>query len=539
MAEKLKYFVNGQFRESKTDKWYDLHNPSTGEVTGQAPCCTNDEVLEAIAAAKAAYPGWSATPAIKRAQILYRVRELILERMDELTMSVAKENGKVWAESEGDVLKAKEGTELATQVPSLMMGESIMDASRGYDTVKYREPLGVFAGIVPVNFPAMIPFGWMAPTCIAAGNTLVLKAASLTPKTAMLFAQLYKDSGVPDGVINVVTCSRNEINTILEHPDVKGITFVGSTPVGLKIYEKAAANGKRCQALCQAKNHALVMEDCALERTVAGVINSAFGCAGQRCMALSCCVVQDNIADAFVAELKKQAEKVNCGPAWDKSSRLGPITYEKHYKEVLADIDKGVAEGATLVLDGRNTVVEGYENGYFVGPTIFDHVTADMTIGDEEVFGPVLCIKRCKDFEEGLAIMNANPYANGSVIYTRAAIMPGSLPAVPTAARSASTWVFRYRSALSPSAGTKSPSSATCIAWVRTLIASTQRARRSPPTGSMRRRKRQRKSPPGTAPSKRINSKSTPIMVCSFLILSFIRSLCPCQTGPDFCRMYR
>ena len=257
----------------------------------------------------------------------------------------------------------------------------------------------------------------MAPTCIATGNTLVLKAASLTPKTAMLFAQLYKDAGVPDGVINVVTCSRNEINTILEHPDVKGITFVGSTPVGLKIYEKAAANGKRCQALCQAKNHAL--EDCALERTVAGVINSAFGCAGQRCMALSCCVVQDSIADAFVAELKKQAEKVNCGPAWDKSSRLGPITYEKHYKEVLADIDKGVAEGATLVLDGRNTVVEGYENGYFVGPTIFDHVMADMTIGDEEVFGPVLCIKRCKDFEEGLAIMNANPYANGSVIYTQ------------------------------------------------------------------------------------------------------------------------
>ena len=310
MAEKLKYFVNGQFRESKTDKWYDLHNPSTGEITGQAPCCTNDEVLEAIAAAKAAYPGWSATPAIKRAQILYRVRELILERMDELTMSVAKENGKVWAESEGDVLKAKEGTELATQVPSLMMGESIMDASRGYDTVKYREPLGVFAGIVPVNFPAMIPFGWMAPTCIAAGNTLVLKAASLTPKTAMLFAQLYKDAGVPDGVFYVFYRSSNEINTILEHPDVKGITFVGSTPVGLKIYEKAAANGKRCQALCQAKNHALVMEDCALERTVAGVINSAFGCAGQRCMALSCCVVQDSIADAFVAELKKQAELV-------------------------------------------------------------------------------------------------------------------------------------------------------------------------------------------------------------------------------------
>ncbi len=418
-VEKLKYFVNNAFKDSKTDVWYDLHNPSTGEVTGQAPCCTNDEVLEAIEAAKAAFPGWSGTPAIKRTQILYKIRNLIIERMDELTMCVAKENGKVWAEAEGDVLKAKEGTELATQAPSLMMGESLMDASTGYDTVKYREPLGVFAGIVPVNFPAMIPFGWMAPTCIATGNTIVLKAASLTPKTAMMFAQIYKDAGVPDGVINIVTCSRNEINTILEHPDIKGITFVGSTPVGLKIYQKAAAAGKRCQALCQAKNHALVLEDCALERTVAGVINSAYGCAGQRCMALSCCVVQESIADKFVAELKKQAEKVNCGPAWDKSSRLGPITYEKHYKEVLADIDKGVAEGAELVLDGRNTIVEGYENGYFVGPTIFDKVTEDMTIGRDEVFGPVLCIKRCKDFEDGLRIMNENPYANGSVIYTQ------------------------------------------------------------------------------------------------------------------------
>lgn len=418
-VEKLQYFVNGQFRDSKTDTWYDLHNPSTGEVTGQAPCCTNEEVLEAIEAAKAAYPGWKAVPVIKRAQILYKIRDLIMEHMEELTMSVAKENGKVWSEAEGDVLKAKEGTELATQVPSLMMGESLMDASSGYDTVKYREPIGVFAGIVPVNFPAMIPFGWMAPTCIACGNTLVLKAASLTPKTAMLFAKLYKEAGVPDGVINVVTCSRNEINTILDHPDVKGITFVGSTPVGLKIYQRAAAAGKRCQALCQAKNHALVMSDAALERTAAGVINSAYGCAGQRCMALSCCVVEEAIADKFVAELKKQAEKIKVGPSWDKTSKLGPITYEKHYKKVLADIDKGVAEGAELVLDGRNCIVEGYENGYFVGPTIFDHVTEEMTIGRDEVFGPVLCIKRCKNFEEGLKIMNDSPYANGSVIYTQ------------------------------------------------------------------------------------------------------------------------
>ena len=418
--EKLQYFVNGEFKDSKTDIWYDLHNPSTGEITGQAPCCTNDEVLEAIEAAKAAYPAWRATPARKRSQILFKIRELLLKYNDELTRIVCEENGKAWDEAVGDVGKAIEGTELAVQAPSLMMGESIMDASSGFDTVKYREPMGVFAGIVPVNFPAMIPFGWMAPVCVACGNTMVLKAASLTPRTAMRIAEIYKEAGIPDGVINVVTCSRNEVNTILDHPDIQGITFVGSTPVGLKVYERAAAAGKRVQALCQAKNHALIMEDCALERTVAGVINSAYGCAGQRCMALSVCVVQESIADKFVAELKKQAMNINCGPAWDKATRLGPITYKKHYDEVVADIQKGVDEGATLVLDGRNPKVpEGYENGYFVGPTIFDHVTEDMTIGRDEVFGPVLCIKRCKDFDEGLAIMNANPYANGSVIYTQ------------------------------------------------------------------------------------------------------------------------
>ena len=419
-AEKIKYFCNGEYVESKTDVWYDLHNPSTGEVTGYAPCCTNDEVLAAVEAAKAAYPAWDATPVIKRTQILYNVRNLIIEHMEELTRLVAEENGKVWSEAEGDVLKAKEGTELAIQSTSLMMGESLMDASKGYDTVLYRESMGVFAGIVPVNFPAMIPFGWMVPVCVACGNTIVLKAASLTPRTALRFAELYKEAGMPDGVVNIVTCSRNEINTLLDHPDIKGITFVGSTPVGKLIYERAAKAGKRVQALCQAKNHALVLEDAPIERTVAGIVNSAYGCAGQRCMALSCCVVQESIADKFVAELKKQALNIKVGKSVDKTSKLGPITYKKHYDEVVADIEKGVKEGATLVLDGRNPELpEEIKNGYFVGPTIFDNVTEDMTIGRDEVFGPVLCVKRVKDFKEGLAVMNANPYANGSVIFTQ------------------------------------------------------------------------------------------------------------------------
>jgi malonate-semialdehyde dehydrogenase (acetylating)/methylmalonate-semialdehyde dehydrogenase len=375
--------------------------------------------LAAIAAAKAAFPAWSATPAIRRAQILFKVRELLIEHMDELTHLVAEENGKVWAEAQGDVLKAKEGTELATQVTSLMMGDSTMDASRGYDTVLYREPIGVFAGIVPVNFPAMIPFGWMTPVCVACGNTMVLKAASLTPRTALRIAELYKEAGMPPGVVNVVTCSRNEINTILDHPDVKGITFVGSTPVGKIIYQRAAAAGKRVQCLTQAKNHALVLADTPIERTVAGVINSAFGCAGQRCMALSACVVEESIADKFVAELKKQASEIKIGPAYDKTSKLGPITYKKHWQEVVDDIQKGIDEGATLVLDGRDVKVDGYENGYYIGPTIFDNVGEDMSIGQEEIFGPVLSIKRCKDFADGLRIMNDNAYANGSVIFTQ------------------------------------------------------------------------------------------------------------------------
>lgn len=419
MPEKLRYFCNGQYVASKTDKYYELHDPSTGKITGEAPCCTNDEVLGAIAAAKAAFPGWSSTPAIKRAQILYKVRDKLIEHMDELTRLVAEENGKVWAEAEGDVLKAKEGTELATQVPSLMMGESIMDASKGYDTVQYRESVGVFAGIVPVNFPAMIPFGWMTPVCVACGNTIVLKAASLTPRTALRIAGLYKEAGMPDGVVNVVTCSRNEINTILDSPDVKGITFVGSTPVGKLIYARAAAAGKRVQCLTQAKNHALVMSDTPIERTAAGVMNSAFGCAGQRCMALAACVVEESIADKFVAELVKQAKGIKVGCAYDKTSKLGPITYKKHYDEVMADIDKGIKEGAELVLDGRGVKVPGFEDGYFIGPTIFDKVTPEMSIGTEEVFAPVLCIKRCSDFAEGLSMMNANPYANGSVIFTQ------------------------------------------------------------------------------------------------------------------------
>ncbi len=417
--KKLKLFINGQYVESKTEKYQDVYNPSTGEVIAMVPCCLPEEVNDAIASAKAAFVGWSATPVIKRTQVLYKLRDLLIEHMDELTHLVALENGKAWTEAQGDVLKAKEGTEQAISAPSLIMGECLMDTSTGYDVVLSREAVGVFAGIVPFNFPAMIPMGWMAPMCIACGNTMVIKASSFTPQSALRIAELYTEAGLPDGVINIVTCSRNEAEIFLHHPDIKGISFVGSTMVGKHIYSVAAEEGKRVQALCEAKNHALVMDDAPIERTAAGIINAAFGCAGERCMALPVVVVHEEIADKLVAAIIEEAKKLKMGPAYDKTTQLGPVVNAAHKKSVLDWIQKGIDEGATLVLDGREAVVEGYENGFYIGPTIFDHVLPGMSVGDSEIFGPVLCIKRVKSFEEGLTIMNENEFANGSVIYTQ------------------------------------------------------------------------------------------------------------------------
>jgi malonate-semialdehyde dehydrogenase (acetylating) / methylmalonate-semialdehyde dehydrogenase len=416
---RLKYLANGKWRESATGKYMDVYDPSTGNVIAQTPCCTEAEVHAVIQSAKDAFPAWSQTPVMKRAQVLYRFRDLLERHVDELTRIVATENGKVWEEARGDILKIKEPVEFACGIPALMLGESLMDTSAGYDTVLYREPVGVFAGIVPFNFPGMIPMGWMAPLCIACGNTLVIKAASITPMTVMRCAELWQEAGLPDGVLNVVTCSRNEAEWFLKHPDVRGISFVGSTSVGMHIYSTAAAHGKRVQALCEAKNHGLVLEDAPLERTARGIINSSFGCAGERCMALPVIVVQESVADRLVSLLAQYALELKIGPAYDKSSELGPVVTASHRESIVNWIEKGVQEGAKLVLDGRNVVVEGYEGGFYLGPTILDHVAADMTVGDQEIFGPVVCVKRVKDFEEGLRIMNRNRFANGSVIFTQ------------------------------------------------------------------------------------------------------------------------
>ncbi len=417
--KKLLYYAGGEWKESKTAKYMPCYDPSTGAVIAQAPCCTAAEVEEAVAAAAKAYPAWRDTPVTKRVQVLFRLKVLLDEHLDELTELLARENGKKWDEAQGDVLKVIEVVEFACGAPHLMKGESLMDVSPGYDTVRYNEPMGVFAGIAPWNFPAMIPQGWMAPICIVTGNTMVLKAASFAPQSAMRITELWYEAGLPPGVLTIVTTSRNEAEILLRHPEIKGVSFVGSTSVGLHIYSTAAANGKRVQALTEAKNHALVLRDAVLERTAQSIINSFCGCAGERCMALPVVVVENAVADQLVARVKELAAALKLGPAYEKSTELGPLVNAGHRDFVLGWIEKGIKEGAKLILDGRGGKgPKGFEKGFYLGPTIFDHVTEEMEIGREEVFGPVLCIKRVENYEQGIAIMNASRFANGSVIFT-------------------------------------------------------------------------------------------------------------------------
>ena len=420
MIERKKYCVYGEWRTSKTEKWMPVTDSSTGELLAEVPCCTTDEVESAIASANAAFPAWSQMSISKRTQMMFRWRNILNDHLDELTLLCAKELGKTLAEARGDVLKAIEPTELACAIPYISQGSASLQVTTGYDTATYRMPLGVVAGIVPFNFPAMIPWGWMVPLAVATGNTVVLKAASLTPLTSMRILELFYDEGsFPKGVVNLVTCSRTEAEIFLTDPRVKAVTFVGTTSIGKHIYSVASANGKRVQAQCEAKNHALVLEDCDLESATNAIINSTYGCAGMRCMALPVVVVQDSIAEKFVTLLKAKAEALKVGCAYDPKTTLGPVVSAAHKEKVCNWIQKGIEEGAELVLDGRDIKVPGFENGYFIGTTIFDHLRPGMTIGDCEIFGPVTLIKRVKTFEEGLEVMNANPFANGSVIFTQ------------------------------------------------------------------------------------------------------------------------
>jgi malonate-semialdehyde dehydrogenase (acetylating)/methylmalonate-semialdehyde dehydrogenase len=417
---RLKYYAGGQWLESKSGKYMPCYNPSTGSLIAHAPQCSAEEVELAIQAAVNAYPAWSNTPVSRRVQVLFNLKSLLDKHQEELTYLLAKEMGKKWDEAMGDVLKVTEVVEFACGAPHIMKGDALMNVSQGYDTTRYNHPIGVFAGIAPWNFPAMIPQGWMAPICIATGNCLVLKAASFVPQSAMRIAELWAEAGLPQGVLNILTAGRNEAEILLRHPDIKGVSFVGSTSVGRHVYATAAANGKRVQALTEAKNHALVLRDCKLDRTAQSIINAFCGCAGERCMALPVVVAEDVIADQLVALLKKYASEMKIGPAYDKATDMGPLVNQGHKEFVLNWIETGIKEGAELVLDGRHpSIPAGFEKGFYLGPTIFDKVTEDMTVGREEIFGPVVCIKRVSGFDEGLKIMNASRFANGSVLYTQ------------------------------------------------------------------------------------------------------------------------
>ena len=419
-VERKKYCVGGKWIASNTDKYSEITDSSTGEVIAEVPCCTPEEVTAAIDAAEKAFPAWSALSVAKRVQYMFQWRDILYAHKEELSVLCAKELGKTLNEARGDVQKAIEPTEEACALPAMIQGYGAMDVTGDYDTTAYRFPLGVVAGIVPMNFPAMIPWGWMVPLAIATGNTVVLKASSATPLTAMRILELfYEEGGFPEGVVNLVTCSRKEADILLTDPRVKAITFVGTTGVGKQVYSKAAANGKRVQAQCEAKNHALLLEDADLESATNAIVNSTYGCAGMRCMALPVVCVQESIADRFVELLKEKAMALNVNCAYLEETQLGPVVSAEHQAKVGSWIQRGVDEGAKLILDGRDIKVKGYENGFFVGPTIFDHVKPGMAVGDAEIFGPVTSIKRVKDLDEGLRIMNANPFANGSCIFTQ------------------------------------------------------------------------------------------------------------------------
>lgn len=423
MAEvkRLGYMVDGEWKQSKSDTYLPITDSNTGKVIAETPMCTEAEVTEAIESANAAYPAWASMPIQKRTEILFKWRPMLLKRMDEIATLVSTELGKNLDEARGEVIKIVEAIDIAVGAPMLLKGESLMNVSTGHDTVSYREPLGVFAGIAPFNFPAMIPFGWMLPICIACGNTFVLKSANPVPLTSHLLLDMLYEAGLPKGVVNMVTAEKEQAEVLLKHPAVRGVSFVGSTPVGKHVYSIAAAHGKRVQAQTQAKNHGLVLADASLERAARGIINSTFGCAGMRCMALPVCVVENSVADEFIGYMKQFAMERTVGNATLPGTELGPVVSAAHKKFVTGWIEKGLEEGAELILDGRTVndrLPAELHGGHFVGPTIFDHVTPEMECGREESFGPILYIKRVEDFEEGITLMNHNPYANGSCVFT-------------------------------------------------------------------------------------------------------------------------
>jgi malonate-semialdehyde dehydrogenase (acetylating)/methylmalonate-semialdehyde dehydrogenase len=418
MTKKLQNYINGRWVERATPRYASVFNPALGAEASQVPLSTSADVATAVAAAKKALEGWSATPSVRRARVMFELKRLIDEHMNELAGLVTAEHGKVLDDARGSVTRGMEVVEFAAGIPQLLKGEYSEGVARGVDSWSFRQPLGVCAGIGPFNFPAMIPM-WMAPVAIACGNTFIMKPSERVPSLSLRLAELWTEAGLPPGVFNVVNGDKEVVDAFIEHPDIAAISLVGSTPVAENVHQRATRAGKRAQCLGGAKNHLIVMPDADLNHTVDALMGAAYGSAGERCMAISVAVVVGSeTGDRLVEALIPKVKGLKIGPGTAAGMDMGPLVTKQHLDKVSGYVDLGVKEGAKLLVDGRGLRVAGAENGFFIGGCLFDHVSVEMKIYQEEIFGPVLAIVRVPTLDAAIQLVNAHRYGNGGAIFT-------------------------------------------------------------------------------------------------------------------------
>lgn len=415
----IHHFIDGQSKKAQTGRFQNVYDPSTGKVQALVELASADFLAEAVAGAKAAQPAWAATNPQKRARVMFAFKALLERDMEDLARLLSSEHGKTVADAKGDIQRGLEVIEFACGIPHLLKGEFTEGAGPGIDMYSMRQPLGVVAGITPFNFPAMIPM-WMFGVAIACGNAFICKPSEKDPSVPIRLGELLKEAGLPDGIYQVVNGDKVVVDAILEHPDVKAVSFVGSSAVAEYIYAKGATSGKRVQAMGGAKNHAIILPDADLDQVTNDLIGAGYGSAGERCMAISVAVpVTDKVADALIARLKPRVEALKVGPSLDPEVDYGPLISREHRQNVINWIDKSVQEGAELVVDGRTVSFQGYEDGFYLGGSLIDRVTPTMESYKTEIFGPVLQIARAEDFDSAIALPNAHQYGNGTAIYTR------------------------------------------------------------------------------------------------------------------------
>ena len=414
----IEHFVNGQKFLGNSNRTSKVFNPATGEQSAEVKLASTKDMDNAIEAAKTAFISWSKKPPLQRARVMFKFKEIIEKNFEELTKIIVSEHGKVFDDAKGEITRGLEVVEFACGIPQLLKGEFTENVGTDVDSWSLRQSLGVCAGITPFNFPAMVPM-WMFPIAIACGNTFILKPSEKDPSCSIRLAELLLEAGLPEGVFNVVNGDKEAVDAIINNKDVSAVSFVGSTPIAKCIYENCAKNEKRVQALGGAKNHAVIMPDCDLEQAVNGLMGAAYGSAGERCMAQSVAVAVGGIGDKLVESLAKKVEALKVGSGMDKKSEMGPLVTKEHLEKVKGYVDIGIKEGAKLVVDGRNLKLQGYENGYYMGGCLFDHVKKDMRIYKEEIFGPVLSVVRAKNFDEALSLVNEHEFGNGVAVFTR------------------------------------------------------------------------------------------------------------------------